>query len=430
MKAAVQRLDERGHVAYIVGGSVRDFLLGRTVKDHDLATSATPDELEELFPNSVTVGKAFGVLKIPIGETGETFEIATFREDLEYRDHRHPRGVKFSGPAEDARRRDFTINALYYDPKTARILDSVGGIADLQAKIVRAIGLPTQRFKEDALRLLRAVRFTTRLGFALDPPTSEAVKARARFITHVSSERIRDELTLMFRGPNPGRALETLAKLDLLQHALPEVDELRALERARPECEAWSHLLRMLETLDRQTPSRSFALSWAAVLHEVGRPSAWRRSKERNFNHHELDGARISAAIGERLKFTRDDSERVSKLIEDHLKFKDAFQMREATLERFVREPHFPELLSLYRADATALDGNLAFYEFCHSRFDAARASRETPRLIDGTDLIQLGLQPGPEFSQILRTIEDLALEQKLRTKEQALEYVVRHFVR
>ena len=432
VKEALQRLDDAGHIAYVVGGSVRDFLLGREAKDHDIATSASPDELCLMFPNAVTVGKSFGVLKIPVA--GETFlEIATFRKDLEYRDHRHPTGILIAGPAEDARRRDFTINALFYDSKTSRILDSVGGLVDLRAGIVRAIGTPMERFREDALRLLRAVRFSTALDFKLDPDTAHAVKSQSRLISKVSGERMREEINLMLTGPRPVKAIQALSELGLLSQILPELESLKGVKQSplhHPEGDVWVHTLKSLDTLTRQNPSRSVTLVWGTLLHDIGKPIAAKRSEGKNFNSHEIDGAKIARRVTDRFKLSRQESDTVIALIEDHLKFKDVFQMREATLVRFIRLPHFEELLTLHRADAMSSDGNLTYYEFCESRFAEMKKSPRLAdtKLVDGEDLIQLGFKPGPKFSEILRTIEDLAIEKKLSSKEEALEYVIKHF--
>jgi poly(A) polymerase len=435
VKDALQKLNEAGHVAYVVGGSVRDFLLGREVKDHDIATSATPDELCELFPRAVTVGKAFGVIKVPTGAVPALLEIATFREDLEYHDHRHPEGVVFSGPMQDACRRDFTINALFYDPKTSRILDATGGLEDLKAGLIRAIGVPSQRFKEDALRLLRAVRFKTRFGFQLDLETAEAIRARARLITKVSAERIRDELTLMWTGPRPAEALKILSELELLPLVLPEVEALKGVTQIpsfQPNDDVWTHLVKMLEVLATQSSVRSPRISWAAVLHEVGKPIASQLNQGKNFNGHEIEGAKLAGKIASRLKMAKADIDQIAAMVADHLKFREVFQMRESTLQRFIRQDHFEELLAFHKADAAASDGNLAFYEFCATRLESYKNNSvaENQKLIDGNDLIQLGFSPGPEFSEILRVVEDLTLEKRLSSKEEALEYVVKNFVR
>jgi poly(A) polymerase len=420
VKNAIDRLDDAGHVVYVVGGSVRDFLLGKEVKDHDLATSAHPDELVELFPNAVTVGKQFGVLKIPVEYLGaekstRMVEIATFREDVEYVDHRHPKKVKFMGVEEDARRRDFTINALYYDPKTSRVLDPVGGIEDLRDEVIRAIGNPEERFREDALRLLRAVRFTTRFGFALDSATAIAVKSRAKFLPKVSAERIRDELSLMWVGNNAEESLRLLAQLGLLAHVLPELDAIRL-----SESKLWNHTLKVMNYLEENNPVRSNALGWSALLIDVGRPGS------------EPDSGKTAIEIALRMKMSRVEVAEIELLISNVQKFREVFKMREATLQRFVREPYFEELLALHRADASATDGNLAFYEFAMNRREEATQAQSVinSKLLDGTDLIQLGLRPGPEFSNIIRIVEDLALERKLHSKEEALEFVSRNFVR
>lgn len=438
-------------MAYIVGGSVRDFLLKRPVKDHDIATSAKPDELCELFPRAITVGKAFGVIKVPIDGVLHPLEIATFREDEEYKNHRHPTKVRFTGPIEDAHRRDFTINGLFYDPKTSRVLDSVGGFDDLKAGILRAIGNPSERFKEDALRLLRAVRFATALDFEIEALTKKAIQERSRLIVHVSSERVRDELTLMLKGPKPAESLSMLSDLGLLAQVLHEVNVLKGIDQAptyyrldgvsesrssatsnSQGMSIWKTTLKTLRELAKNNPTRGDALCWAAALYDVGKPAALKKNKGKNFNGHEIEGARIARLILERLKLTRADIDQVTFMVEDLHKFREVFKMREATVERFVRQPFFEELLALHRAQAIASDGNLAYYEFCLFRFNQATSAGTSndAKLIDGKDLINMGFTPGPEFSEILRVVEDMAFEKKLTSKEQALDYVVTRFVK
>jgi poly(A) polymerase len=457
VKEALHRLDEAGFAAYVVGGSVRDFLLKRESKDHDIVTNATPDQIYELFPEAITVGKAFGVLKVPVkrlagavsavgakAEKAAFIEIATFREDLEYKDHRRPKGIRIAGPIEDGRRRDFTINALYYDPKTGCILDPTGGMEDFKAKLIRAIGDPNERFKEDALRLLRAVRFVTALDFALEPQTAAGIKSRAKLIQHVSAERVRDELTLMLTGRNPAGAIMQLSESGLLRHVLPEVEAcrkivapqgrtpLQGLSTTRSSEQLWQQTLRTLRFLEKENPLRSPTLSWAALLHHAGKPVALQKNAGKNFNGHEMEAGRIGQSVGQRLKMSREEIDRMVSMLNDQLKFKDVFKMREATLQRFVRQPHFEELLALHKADALATNGNLAYYEFCASLLKTLKKTPadEIPKLIDGKDLIHLGFRPGPEFSEILRMVEDLALERKLKTKDDALEYVIHHFVK
>lgn len=436
VRDAVQRLTEAGHVAYVVGGCVRDFLLGRRTKDYDLATDASPDAICALFPNSITIGKAFGVVKVPISEGGDTglLEIATFRRDLEYKDSRHPQRVEFAGPLEDALRRDFTINAFFYDPKTSRIMDAVDGMGDLKRGVIRAIGDPALRFQEDALRLLRAIRFSCTLGFGIESGTWEATRTRARAVTRISPERIRDELNLMWSGPRPDEALRLLYDSGLLHHIIPELVALRGIEQTpfyRSQGDVWGHTLKLLQILARFYPVRSRVLSWGVLLHEVGKPVSNRKNGGMNFNGYELEGSKIAGSIAARLRMTTTESEAIQSVIGDHLKFRDLFKMRESRVERLIREPHIEDLLALHHVEAIGTDGNLAYFEYAKSRYERMRlAPPGLPRLIDGNDLIQMGFQPGPEFSSILRTVEDLALEHELSTKEEALEYVVRHFVR
>ncbi|MBU6375774.1 MAG: CCA tRNA nucleotidyltransferase [Bdellovibrionales bacterium] len=432
VRETLSKLDDAGFVGFLVGGCVRDFLLSRPTKDYDIATNALPDELEKIFPNALEVGKAFGVLKIPSSNSG-LLEVATFREDLEYKDHRHPVGVKFSGPEEDARRRDFTVNALFYDPKTQRILDSVGGLEDLKSKTLRAIGDPAVRFKEDALRLLRAVRFTHALGFHLDASTQAAAKTQARLIQKISQERIREEMTRMLQGPHPANAVKMLSDLDLLFYVLPEVEVLKKTEQPTyVKRNLWLHTLSVLEICSNQNPKRSVALSWAALLQEIGKPIAWRKSGEKSFVGHDREAAMAAEKIGERLKFSREEIDRLVILVRDHLKLREVFHMREATLQRLIREPAFEELLALHRAAASATDGNHACWEFARSRYLEYLKSPppDAAKIITGEDLIHLGLTPGPRFSEILRTVEDQVLERQITTKEQALDYVLKHFVK
>lgn len=440
----MHRLQESGYVAYVVGGSVRDFLLGVPSKDHDIATDALPDALETLFPNSILVGKQFGVIKIPVQSEPETdsdlkpaigprlLEIATFRSDGGYSDYRHPMKVRFSGIEEDAKRRDYSVNALFYDPKTQRIFDPVGGMEDLKARVLRAIGEPARRFQEDALRLLRGIRIAASHGFKIEDTTWVAIQKNVRLITKISAERVRDEITGILIGAQPGAGCRLLAESGLLRELLPELEKTRGLEVSPDsprEKDVWSHTLKILDNLAKKRPRRGVPLCWAALLHDVGKPVAAVRNERKNFNGHEIDGVRIAESVCRRLRLSGDEISTVVALINDHLKFRDVFNMREATLQRWLREPYFEELLSLHHADAIATDGNLAYYEFCAKRHEEMRQSPAPVQLIDGQDLIQLGLLPGPKFAQILATVEDLALERKLTTKEQALEFVLKHFI-
>ena len=443
VKEALQKINETGNVAYIVGGSVRDFVMNLESKDHDIATSATPDELCRIFPKAITVGKAFGVIKIPISSVSndssedkstkkEELEIATFREESDYKDYRHPNKVTFSTPEKDALRRDFTINSLFYDPKTQRILDLFNGIQDIKNKKIRAIGKQEKRFQEDALRLLRAVRFATTFGFQIEKETRKAIYKNASLIEKVSFERIRDEVNQMLLSTNPTQAMKLLSEFGILNVILPELEQLKNVEDApfsQKRESVWRNTLFLLEILTSLQSKRSVPLCWAALLHNVGKPIAAGRSSNQNFNGHERDGAEIAKKICKRFKMSTVTTETVVALILEHLKFKDVFQMRESTLIRWLREPFFEELLLLHQSDAISSDGNLAYYEFCSKRLEEVQKTSSAIHLIDGEDLIQIGLTPSPQFSKILQTIEDLALEKKIKSKEEALEFVLKHFV-
>lgn len=431
VKDALARLDDAGFIAYVVGGSVRDFLLKRPTKDHDIATNATPDEIDALFPGSIEVGKQFGVVKVPIEGEKYPLEIATFRKDLEYHDHRHPDGIEFSGPSEDAARRDFTINALYYDPKSQRILDSVGGITDLRARVLRAIGDPSLRFKEDALRLIRAIRFATALDFEVDLQTLTAIQTRAKLVSKVSAERLYEEMTQILTGPAPGRAIKLLSELGILALILPEVEALKEIPSL------FVRTLRGMDELAAHCPVRTPELAWSALILDVGKPVVAGKSKtpERRargiYLGHEREGSLLAGQICARFRMSRDSIDTIVRFVDEHLKFREVYRMREATLQRFIRSARFDEMLELHRAEAVVYDGNLGFYEFARSRFeDVLRQGGATPgRILSGEDLIQLGLSPGRKFSEILREVEDLVLEGRIVDKEQALEYVVQKFV-
>ncbi|MBC7387222.1 MAG: CCA tRNA nucleotidyltransferase [Cryobacterium sp.] len=397
-KEAIASLTEAGFSAYLVGGAVRDFLLGLPIKDYDLATDATPDEVLSLFPSALGVGKAFGVMKIP-QENGTMLEIATFREDAEYTDYRHPKSVRFAGPEEDARRRDFTVNGLFYDPKTRRILDAVDGFADLQAKKLRAIGDANARLKEDALRVLRAVRFSVRFGFTIEESTRVALREHARFTRKVSAERVRDEITLMLKGPQPGEAVVLLRELGIASLWIPDIAKVKS---------------GVFAAMERDPSPRSTAFVYAVALSEVG--------------GEEPEKAIQGAA--DRLRLSGEEKRRVMDLVGNLPKFKDAFQMREATLMRWVSEPYFDELLQLHAVVVQAGDGNLMAGRFLEKLRQDFLSSPPAERLVNGSDLIALGFSPGPQFTDILHTMEDLQIEKKILTKDGALEYVVKHFVR
>lgn len=423
----VRHLREQGHQAYLVGGCVRDLLLAREPADYDVATDAQPDTVLRLFPGALAVGAQFGVVLVV--EEGEQIAVATFRNDGPYRDGRHPQQVSYSrDPREDVLRRDFTINGLLYDPFEKRILDYVGGEADLRAGIIRTIGNPDQRFAEDRLRLLRAMRFAARFGFRIEAETWEAIRRLHAGIEQVSRERVRDELLTILTEGGARRGFVLLDECGLLADLLPEVTAMKGVAQPpefHPEGDVWTHTLLMLEGLVNPTPT----LALGVLLHDVGKPPTFRVADRIRFNNHAPVGARMAEKICERLRLSRRDTEQVVALVEHHLRFKDVPQMRPATLKRFLQIDSFEEHLELHRLDCLSSHRNLETWEFVRRKLAELPAAEIRPQpLISGDDLIALGYQPGPRFKEILRAVEDAQLEGEVKTREQALALVRRQF--
>lgn len=422
------RLGEQGSQALLVGGCVRDLLLGREPADYDVATDATPDQVQALFPNSIAVGAQFGVILVV--EEGHRVEIATFRADVGYSDGRHPDHVVYARTAqEDVQRRDFTINGLLMRPETGEILDYVGGQADLRAGIIRAIGEPSQRFAEDKLRMMRAVRFAARFGYTIEPTTFDAIRACAPQIHQVSAERLREELTKLLTEGAARRGFELLDLTGLLQQVLPDVARMMGVEQPpqfHPEGDVWVHTCLMLAMLPAGC---SPTLAWGVLLHDVGKPptfvSASATGDRIRFDGHVEVGARIAAEICRGFRFSNEDAEQVVALVANHLRFKDAMQMRTSTLKRFIRLPRFDEHLELHRLDCLSSHGNLDSYNFVRRFIQETPEQQMRPqRLITGDDLKELGLSPGPQFATILRAVEDAQLEGRLTDREEALAWV------
>ena len=417
----VETLRRDEYSAYLVGGCVRDLLLGREPKDFDVATSARPDDLLRLFPRADRVGAHFGV--VLVHEAEAHVEVATFRSDMEYLDGRRPVGVQFENdPREDARRRDFTINALLLDPLSGEVLDFVGGRGDLEARLIRAIGDPTTRFREDHLRLLRAVRFATRLEFEIEGATFDAIRRCAPAIRDVSAERVRDEISRILTEGAPRRGLELLDATGLLHEILPEVEAMKGVEQPpefHPEGDVWVHTLMMLEGL--QQPSLALALG--TLLHDVGKPGTFRVAERIRFDGHVELGVEIARRILSRLRFPNDVCDQVEELIANHMRFKDVPKMRESTLKRFMRLPEFEEHMELHRLDCLASHGSLGSYDFVREKQREVPPEMLKPApLITGRDLIAAGYRPGPMFGIVLNEVEDAQLEGRISTREQAME--------
>jgi poly(A) polymerase len=416
----IERLRASGHVAYLVGGCVRDLLLGRAPKDFDVATSARPERLTALFPGSNTVGAHFGV--VLVHEEGANVEVATFRADLEYRDGRHPEGVRFeTDPREDALRRDFTINALFLDPANGEILDFTGGRTDLAARLIRAIGEPARRFEEDHLRLLRAVRFAARLGFEIEPETFAAIRALAPKIQSVSAERVRDEISRILTEGGARRGFELLDATGLLHEVLPEIEALKGVEQPpefHPEGDVWTHTMIMLDGL--REPSLELALG--VLLHDVGKPATFRIAERIRFDGHVEKGIEIAHRLLTRLRFSQATIDAAEALIANHMRFSEVKRMRESTLKRFMRIPGFDEHMALHRLDCLSSHGSLDNYEFVQAKHEELPPEILKPaRLVTGRDLIAAGYKPGPSFSVVLDEIEDAQLEGRIATREEGL---------
>ena len=424
----VERLRRNGHEAFFAGGWVRDYLLQRKPKDIDIATSARPEEVQRLFPDSTPIGASFGVVQARV--YGHAYEITTFRKEGPYLDGRHPSEISFTTPEQDALRRDFTVNGMFYDPIAGRVIDYVHGKADLQGRIIRTIGDPGARFEEDKLRMLRAIRFACGLDFQIVAATWESIRGMATKILQVSWERIRDELTKMFVGPAPGRALDLLHESGLLREILPEIEAMRGVQQPpeyHPEGDVYVHTRMALELLRKP----SAVLAWGTLLHDVGKPPTFSLAERIRFDGHVEVGARMAEEVCRRLRLSNEETEHVVELERHHLRFMHVHEMRKSTLTRFLRLPHFEDHLELHRVDCLSSHRNLDSYRFCREKLKEYHAQEPAPApLINGEDLIALGYKPGPIFKEILDAVEDLQLEDTIKTKEEALEFVARTFPR
>ncbi len=424
------RLHDAGYVAYLAGGCVRDRLLGRVPKDFDVATDAPASVVQQLFPKTIPVGIQFGVVLVVAGE--HAVEVATFRSDCAYVDGRHPVSVRFSSAEEDAQRRDFTINGMFLDPTTDKLIDYVGGEDDLRAGLVRAIGDPEARLHEDRLRMLRAVRFAAQLGFTIADTTFAAIQSGAASITDMAWERIGDEVVRMLCDGRAGSArvaFELLDRSGLLVHVLPEVAALKGVEQSpdyHPEGDVFVHTLGLLEQLEQ--PSETLAL--AALLHDIAKPRCFQRRAHRiTFYGHSEIGADMAVDICQRLRRSRDTWERVHFLVHQHLRPMHAKEMRLSTLKRFLASDGIDELLALARLDALGSNRDLSHHDYCVERLTELRAQGiSPPPLLRGHDLIALGFAPGPKFKRILDAVVDAQLEGVLKDRDQAVAWVREHF--
>lgn len=425
-KKIVSRLQRAGHAAFWVGGCVRDYLLGREPVDIDIATGARPEQIEALFKHTVAVGKKFGV--IVVLEAGYQFQVATFRSDEEYSDGRRPNRVIFGDARADALRRDFTVNALFYDPVAKTTHDWVGGENDLRARIIRTIGRPDERFGEDHLRLLRAIRFAAQLDFEIEPETFAAVKRLAPKIAVISAERIRDELLKLFRPPHAARGLDLLRDSGLMKPILPELCAAIACEQSadyHPEGSVYNHIRLMLDQLPPDAP---VALPWTAILHDIGKPPTAHTDATTGAIHfygHEKIGAEMAREILTRLRFPKKETDEIVACVRQHMQFKDVKQMRKATLRRLLLRPTFPLELELHKLDCLGSHRSLDHYDFlAEHATELKKKPRIRPPLLTGNDLIRLGMAPGPDMGALLHEIRDMQLSEELKTKRAAVAWV------
>jgi poly(A) polymerase len=423
----LKRLRGEGFQAFLVGGCVRDVVMGFVPKDYDISTDAVPEQVVRLFPESLTVGAQFGVVIVP-REEGNV-EVATFRSDGRYADGRHPSQVRYAKtPQQDVLRRDFTINGLLYDPLKEQVLDYVGGQADIRARCLRTIGDPYERFSEDRLRMLRAVRFAARLKFTLDAATEEAIRKQAAEIRQVSAERARDEILKILTEGQARQGFELLEVMGLLQEVLPEIKRLQGVAQPaefHPEGDVWVHTMMMLEGLRSPTPT----LALGVLLHDVGKPPTFSVRERIRFDNHMEVGAKMAEEICSRLRLSSRQTEQVVELVRHHLRFKDFPRMRRSTQVRFLRLPGFEEHLELHRLDCLASHGDLSTYEMAKRLLEETPAEEIRPvPLLRGDHLIAQGYSPGPIFKEILQAVEDAQLEGKIHTPAEALSLVVERF--
>ena len=417
-----QKLKAHGFLVYFAGGCVRDCLMQKTPTDFDIVTTADPEAVEKLFSKTLPVGKQFGVMIVV--EEGRNFEVATFRREGGYVDGRHPTEVSFSVPEEDAKRRDFTLNGLFYDPFGGKVIDYVGGEEDIRKKLIRAIGDPEKRFEEDKLRLLRAVRMASVLGFEVEPATWQVLKEKVHKIHEVSPERIRDELVKIFTRPGAGRGFALLSESGLLKEILPEIEVMKGVEQPpefHPEGDVFVHTKLLLEKLENPSP----VLALAALFHDVGKPPTFAvRDGRIKFYEHAPLGAALTRDIMKRLRFSNDEIEAVSECVANHMKFADVQKMRSGKLKCFVSRPTFPVELELHRIDCQSCHGMLDNYYFLKKKLEEYAQEELKPKpWVTGHDLRALGMKPGPAMKPILEEIYLLQLEGRFENREQGLDF-------
>lgn len=427
----VKLLQSKGYQAYWVGGSVRDILTDRTPTDFDIVTSAKPDEIEKLFPKTVPVGKKFGI--IIVVKNGHSFEVATFRIEGQYTDARRPNKVEWTTPENDAKRRDFTINALFFDPIKKETTDFVNGKKDLQNKVIRFIGDPDERIKEDHLRILRAVRLKNCLGFEYDKNTKKAIQKNAKLINTISKERILEELNKMLKHSSRANSLEELSQFGILSQILPEVEKMKGVTQPpqfHSEGDVFIHTMMAVRTLPKKT---NLSVVWGILLHDIGKTDTWkireipRFGKRITFYGHIKLGAEMAEKIAKRLRFSKKLREKVVFLVREHLRSKDLMKMKEARQIRWAQHDWYPDLLAIWKADSSASEPlNFELYDYAKALYERVQKMPQKPKpLLNGKEIMKiLNLKSGPKVGQILESLVDAQLEQKVKTKTEAEKFV------
>ena len=422
----IGKLQEKGHIAYLAGGCVRDMLRGETPKDYDIATSALPEEITSIFSKTREVGVHFGVVIVIVNN--QAFDVATFRNDGSYKDGRHPEEVTFSTPQDDTARRDFTVNGIFFDPISEKYIDFVEGKSDIDKKVIRAIGEPNLRFQEDHLRLLRAIRFAARFDYEIEAETWNSIKSNASGISKISKERIRDELTKILLNENRVLGFDLLVESGLMEHIIPEILQLKGCEQPpqfHPEGDVFVHTRLMLSLL-KDAPSIELVLS--VLLHDIGKPATYSFDEEADrirFNGHDKLGAEMSEQILRDLKFSNSIIEDVVQMVANHMTFKDVQKMRQSKLKRFMSRSTFNDEIELHRVDCLGSWGGLDNYDFLNKKMVEFANEPIIPQpLLTGKDLIELGWSPGPDLGQTLNSVQDMQLEGKLNSKDEALDWV------
>ncbi len=420
----IEILSDAGFESYIVGGAVRDLLIEKNPKEYDICTSATPNEINKIFKNSKLVGQSFGVSIVL--QDKYAFEIATFREDFDYLDGRHPDKVKYTKNVEhDVKRRDFTVNGLLFDPIANKIIDYCDGLLDLKNKIIRTIGDPFERFSEDYLRILRAIRFSNQLNFEIEKKTSIAMDELSHKVVNISIERVRDEISKILLSLSPAKGIRLLDKYHILNTFIPEILEMKNIQQPpdfHPEGDVFVHTCLVLDKLSESTSENSIEVVYGALFHDIGKPDTYDKTDRIRFNRHEYIGANKTEKICKRLKFSNKQTELIVSLVKEHMKFGNIKNMKKSTFKKFVSMENFNDHLKLHKADCLGSHGDLSLYDFTLQKLDQLNNEPILPKpFLNGNDLINLGIKPGPIYKSILSKIFDDQLEGNIKSRDEAL---------